>query len=238
MTWVKICGITSREDALVAVEAGADALGFVFYGKSPRNVDPEVVARIADELPASVERVGVIVPHSMDDITFVARSAQLTALQLHLSLMAPLMADSGDLYAQGMQAFAPASKLFLALPAAPFIERKSSPDFAALRGSGLPKGVFDTVFLDSGTPVQPGGTGRPFDWKAAAPLVAEMSRQVSVVLAGGLTAENVTGALGLLHPWGVDVSSGVEASPGKKDPAKVRAFITAVRAADKSNSRN
>lgn len=232
MTWIKICGITNLEDALVAVEAGADAVGFVFYAKSPRNVDPEIVARISEALPESVERVGVIVPHSIDDITFVARTARLTALQLHLSLMAPLMAAP----ATGMDAFAPARKIFLALPAAPFIERKSSPDFAALRGDGLPKGIFDTVFLDSGTPVQPGGTGRPFDWKAAAPLVADMRRQVSVVLAGGLGPENVAEAMGILHPWGVDVSSGVEGSPGKKDPEKVRAFIRAVRAADKAST--
>jgi len=232
MTWVKICGITNLEDALTAVEAGADALGFVFYAKSPRNVDPEAVGRMAADLPEQVERVGVIVPRSMEDITFVARSAQLTALQLHLSLMAPLMADSS---AYRMNAFASAKKIFLALPASPFIERRSSPDFAALRGDGLPKGIFDTIFLDSGTPDQPGGTGRPFDWQAAVPLVADMRKQVNVVLAGGLHPGNVAEAISVLHPWGVDVSSGVEASPGKKDPEKVRAFIRAVRAADKAS---
>lgn len=233
MTWVKICGITNLEDAMVAVEAGADALGFVFYAKSPRNVDPETVANISNALPAAVERVAVIVPHSMDDLTFVARNARVTALQLHLSLMAPLMTDSSSAY--GMNAFAPASKVFLALPAAPFIERKSSPDFAALRGDHLPKGIFDTVFLDSGTPAQPGGTGHPFDWHAAVPLVADMRKQVNVVLAGGLNPGNVAEAISVLHPWGVDVSSGVEASPGKKDPEKVRAFVRAVREADKAN---
>jgi phosphoribosylanthranilate isomerase len=233
MTWVKICGITNLEDALTAIEAGADALGFVFYAKSPRNVDLEDVGRMAAELPEQVERVGVIVPRSMEDITFVARSARVTALQLHLSLMAPLMADSSSAY--GMNAFAPATKIFLALPAAPFIERKSSPDFAALRGDHLPNGIFDTVFLDSGTPAQPGGIGRPFDWHAAAPLVADMKKQVNVVLAGGLNPENVAEAIGVLHPWGVDVSSGVEAIPGKKDPEKVRAFIRAVHEADKAN---
>ncbi len=235
MTWIKICGITNLEDALVAVEAGADALGFVFYAKSPRSVDPQMVAEISRALPASVERVGVIVPQTMQDITFVAQNARVTALQLHLSLMAPLMADSPAEHATGMNAFAPATKIFLALPAAPFVERKSSPDFAALRGNGLPAGIFDTVFLDSGNAAQPGGTGVPFDWKAAAPLVADMNKQVNVVLAGGLTPENVTEAMQTLRPWGVDVSSGVEAAPGKKDPEKVRAFIRAVRAADKAS---
>lgn len=232
MTWIKICGITNLEDARVAVDAGADALGFVFYAKSPRNVDPQDVGRMAAELPDGIERVGVMVPRSMGEITFVARTAQVTALQLHLSLMAPLMTDSSI---AGMNAFAPASKLFLALLAAPFIEKKTSPDFAALRGDNLPKGVFDTVFLDSGTPNQPGGTGRAFDWHAAVPLVAEMRKQVQVVLAGGLTPNNVAGAIEILHPWGVDVCSGVEASPGKKDPERVRAFIRAVREADKAS---
>jgi phosphoribosylanthranilate isomerase len=232
MTWIKICGITNLEDALWAVEAGADALGFVVYPKSPRHVDPETVARISEKLPASLERVGVIVPRSIEDVTFVARAARVTALQLHLSMMTPLMPHTSAAF--GMQAFAPATKIFLALPAAPFIERKSSPDFLALRGDGLPPGVFDTVFLDSGTPTQPGGTGVPFDWKAAVRLMSDMSRQVRVVLAGGLSPVNVAEALRILHPWGVDVSSGVEAHPGKKDPEKVRAFIGAVREADRA----
>jgi phosphoribosylanthranilate isomerase len=232
MTWVKICGITNLEDAFTAIDAGANALGFVFYAKSPRNIDPEDVGRMAAEIPDQVERVGVVVPRSMDEVTYVAKAAKVTALQLHLSLMAPLMADTR---AYGTNAFASASKIFLALPAAPFIERKSSPDFAALRGAGLPKGIFDTVFLDSGTPDQPGGTGRTFDWHAAAPLVVDMRKQVNVVLAGGLHPGNVAEAMSVLHPWGVDVTSGVEASPGKKDPEKVRAFVRAVREADKAS---
>ena len=234
MTWIKICGITNLEDALVAVEAGADALGFVIYAKSPRHVEPEAVAAISRSLPADVERVAVIVPHSLDDITFVARAAQVSALQLHLSLMAPLMDESWGAKASGTQVFAPARKVFVALPAAPFLERKTTPDFAALRGEGLPAGIFDTVFLDSGTPTQPGGRGVPFDWNAAVPLVSDMSKHVSVVLAGGLTPDNVADAMRILHPWGVDVSSGVEARPGKKDPDKVRAFVRAVREADKA----
>jgi phosphoribosylanthranilate isomerase len=235
MTWVKICGITNLEDALIAVEAGANAIGFVFHAKSPRHLDPQEAARISERLPAELERVGVVVPHSMDEIIFIARTARVSALQLHLSVMAPLMGSESASYANGMEVFAPADKLFLALPAAPFIERRSSPDFAALRGGALPKGIFDTIFLDSGSQSQPGGTGRAFDWNAAQPLVEDMNKQVKVVLAGGLTAQNVSEAMQILHPWGVDVSSGVEASPGKKDPQKVRAFIRAVREADKAS---
>jgi phosphoribosylanthranilate isomerase len=235
MTWVKICGITNLDDALTAADAGADALGFVFYPKSPRHVDPEAAARISERLPSGVERVGVIVPRSMDEISFCARTSGVSALQLYLTLLAPLMPHASSSQMFGIEAFAPASKVFLALPAAPFIERKVGPDFVALRGTGLPAGVFDTVFLDSGTLAKPGGTGAAFDWKAAVPLMSDMSKQVNVVLAGGLTPENVGAAMKILHPWGVDVSSGVEASPGKKDPEKVRAFVRAVREADKAS---
>ena len=235
MTWIKICGITNLEDALVAADAGADAIGFVFYPKSPRHVDPEAAAEISEAMSNGPERVGVIVPRSIDEISFCARTSGVDALQLYLTLLAPLMTDTSSSQMFGMEAFAPANKVFLALPAAPFIERKAGPDFVALRGTGLPGGVFDTVFLDSGTLAKPGGTGTAFDWKSAVPLMADMSKQVNVVLAGGLTPENVGEAMKILRPWGVDVSSGVEASPGKKDPEKVRAFVRAVREADKAS---
>src|SRR5258706_16415510 len=116
MTWIKICGITNLEDALIAVEAGADALGFVFYAKSPRNVDPQMVAEISKALPATVERVGVIVPETMQDITFVAQNACVTALQLHLSLMAPLMAGQPSEYSTGTNSFVSATENFFSLP--------------------------------------------------------------------------------------------------------------------------
>jgi phosphoribosylanthranilate isomerase len=99
-----------------------------------------------------------------------------------------------------------------------------------------PVGVFDTLFLDSGNSQQPGGTGRPFDWDEAAPTVQSLKRNQKIVIAGGLTPANVGEAIGLLKPWGVDVVSGVEASPGKKDPEKVRAFVKAVRDIDRKTS--
>src|SRR5215471_16608801 len=103
MTWVKICGITNLEDALVAVEAGADAVGFVFHAKSPRHIDPQDAAKISASLPAELERVGVVVPHSMDEIIFIARTARVNALQLHLSVMAPLVGSESGSNAEGMQ---------------------------------------------------------------------------------------------------------------------------------------
>ena len=115
-------------------------------------------------------------------------------------------------------------------------------DFSDLRKEGpdpgsAENGVFDTFFIDSGGPNHPGGTGKPFDWAKAIPIAEGMRRGgLRLVVAGGLTPRNVAEAMSILHPWGVDVSSGVEASPGKKDPDKVRAFIKAVRDADKANS--
>jgi phosphoribosylanthranilate isomerase len=116
-------------------------------------------------------------------------------------------------------------------------EPKIRMDFSSFgklpRAQTLGHNPMDTVFLDSGTPQQPGGTGRTFDWEKSVPLVERIKENAKVVVAGGLTPDNVTDAIRILKPWGVDVVSGVEASPGKKDPEKVRAFIRAVRQSEK-----
>jgi phosphoribosylanthranilate isomerase len=111
-------------------------------------------------------------------------------------------------------------------------------EFLRLAESPKRPSGFDTFLLDSSTPEQPGGTGEVFNWKKIAPLVQVMNRSVRVVAAGGLAASNVAEAMRVLRPWGVDVSTGVESEPGKKDAAKVRAFVNAVRAADKANVKN
>jgi len=111
-------------------------------------------------------------------------------------------------------------------------------EFLRLAESPKRPSGFDTFLLDSTTPEQPGGTGQVFNWKKVAPLVQVMNRSVKVVVAGGLTPSNVAEAMRTLRPWGVDVSSGVESEPGKKDRAKVRAFVNAVRGADKANVKN
>ncbi len=116
-------------------------------------------------------------------------------------------------------------KLFLVLPSAE-IDAESN----VKGGSGI-----SAVFFDSGTPQLPGGTGRTFDWKTAAPRIQAISKKMRVVVAGGLNSTNVADAIRILKPWGVDVASGVEARPGKKDPMKVRAFIDAVRKLEKKN---
>jgi phosphoribosylanthranilate isomerase len=229
MTWVKICGITNLEDALTAVDAGADALGFVFYEKSPRKIDPEVAAEIAARLPLRLEKVGVFVNESFEHMESVAREVGLTGIQLHVEM--PLLRG------KKRQKMKPAERIkrYIALPVRHFFDEEGRFDSFALSVSedGADRWV-SAFFLDSGTPEQMGGTGRAFNWQKAVP-VAEVVKQSgsSLVVAGGLTPANVTEAIRILKPWGVDVSSGVESTPGKKDPKKVQAFVAAVRQAER-----
>jgi phosphoribosylanthranilate isomerase len=227
MTWVKICGMTNLEDALVAVEAGADAVGFVFYEKSPRCVTVEAAREICEKLPESVEKVGVFAGDSIDGAAETGSYVGFDALQVYLLTRHQ---PSGD---GGLQAHARGSsrlRTYLALPAGMFVGEvsKNVAGFAKERKAGGP----DALFLDSGNSQQPGGTGRTFDWREAADAVRALSVHQQIVIAGGLTIQNIAEAIGVLHPWGVDVASGVEASPGKKDPEKVRAFVRAVREMD------
>jgi len=219
MTWIKICGTTNLEDALTAVDAGADALGFVFYQKSPRKIGVEAAGKIAAKVPPGIEKVGVFVEEPVERVLLTVTLAGLTAAQLH-----------GDQYLEpeALQQLKSTRdvKVFLVMPA----EKHSSPEWLKSRGLGI-----SALFFDSGTPHLPGGTGRVFDWNTAAPTIEAIGKDVNVVVAGGLNSTNVADAIHILKPWGVDVASGVEARPGKKDPKKVRAFIEAVRQADKKN---
>ena len=218
MTWVKICGMTNLEDALVAVDAGADAVGFVFYEKSPRYVTVETAREICEKLPSRLDKVGVFVNEPAEKVSAIADDAGLTAVQLH-----------GDEY-KSPERYSMQGKMFFCLPAVEIIRD--------LRGASgfwgfpnLPKSA--GVLLDSGSQEQRGGTGKPFAWGEAVLLVSALKRKFPVVIAGGLTAGNVGWAADYLKPWGVDVVSGVEASPGKKDAEKVRAFVRAVREMDR-----
>jgi phosphoribosylanthranilate isomerase len=213
MTWIKICGTTNVEDALTAVDAGADALGFVFYEKSPRTVDLESARDIVKQLPSGIEKVGVFVDESVEKILNTAAQAGLTAVQLH-------GAESRKPEFIEALKMGQRLKLFVVLPPTEIDGGQEN-----INGqSGI-----SAVFFDSGTPQLPGGTGRTFDWEKAAPRIETISKRVKVVVAGGLNSSNVADAIRMLKPWGVDVVSGVEAGPGKKDPQKVRAFIDAVR---------
>jgi phosphoribosylanthranilate isomerase len=218
MTWVKICGITNREDAMTAVEAGADALGFVFYEKSPRSIAPEAARRIIEALPSTVERVGVFVNQSEDSICSLADESGLSAIQLHGDNEDPHVADLIAERRPHLKIVAGISML------GPEPERRAMmwrPD------------IVHAFLVDSGSSSKPGGTGERFDWSMGQGSVEVIARLGRVVVAGGLAAENVRQAIHVLKPWGVDVSSGVELKPGKKDPEKVRAFVTAVRQAER-----
>ena len=227
MTWVKICGTTNLEDALTAVEAGADAVGFVFYDKSPRNISVEMAREIVEKLPGEVEKVGVFAGDSIEGAVETGRQAGFDALQIYLPTYRKSEAE-GDLHARATGNGG--LRTYLALPVTVFLGAGSK-NVAGFRKE-RPAGVFDTLVLDSGSTQQPGGTGKVFDWHEAAGAVEDLRRHQKIVIAGGLTAANVAEAIGILKPWGVDVVSGVEASPGKKDPEKVRAFVKAVREID------
>ncbi len=218
MTWVKICGITNIEDALVAAEAGADALGFVFYEKSPRNVRSEIVREISSQLSGRIERVGVFVNRDENELCDMADDAALTAIQMHGDNENPSVADLV------------VSRSPLKVMVAVSMHRQEPEVWAAT----WQPGNVHAFLADSGSPGKLGGTGQSFDWSASVTVLNKIKGMGRLVLAGGLDAFNVTEAIRITKPWGVDVSSGVEATPGKKDPGKVRAFIRAVREADKA----
>jgi len=194
---VKICGITTVEDGLHAVRCGADALGLVFYAKSPRCVDPQRARQIVAALPPLVTTVGLFVNHSAEEISQIAHFCGLDVLQLH-----------GDETPDQCQL--PPWRVIKALRVR---DEASLADLAAYRVSSL---LLDAWQVDSY-----GGTGHRFNWQLAAPI----AQQRPIILAGGLTPANVAEAVRTVRPYGVDVSSGVECAPGCKDPELVAAFI-------------
>lgn len=234
MTWVKICGMTNLEDALVAVEAGADAVGFVFYENSPRNVDPELARKIAEKMPETVEKVGVFAGENLARAEEVGAFAALDALQLYATSGPRILEILENVGAWPPSHRKPGQpKIYLAFSISNFIVEQVEIQGLTIEMRDA-EGEFVALLVDSGGGQNPGGTGVAFNWNQAASTVADLSCRHKVVIAGGLTPENVIEAIRILRPWGVDVASGVEASPGKKDPQKVRAFVNAVRAADKS----
>jgi phosphoribosylanthranilate isomerase len=222
MTWVKICGMTNLEDALAAVEAGADAVGFVFYEKSPRKVSVEAAREIVEKLPENVEKVGVFVDAECERIRAVALDVGLTAVQLH----GKRALDSVWKDTRPAAECVGVSKLIPMIPG------------DALKGGGIMvrERVREKIFailIDAQVNGTSGGMGTKFDWEATHGMVQALSLSVPVIVAGGLTGSNVGAAMKLFQPFGVDVASGVEARPGKKDPEKVRVFVRAVREMDR-----
>ena len=237
MTWIKICGITNLDDALAAVDAGADALGFVFYDKSPRRVDAKRVREIAKQIPMGIEKIGVFVMASEVDITVISDEAQLTGWQLHKTVNGMPLEDAfrnhGGFFVHPKCKPDAGKNVYISFPAGLFVNEKGHRGFGEWKGADK---EISALFIDSGDGELPGGTGRTFNWERLRPASQCLSLKFKVVVAGGLTPSNVTDAMSILRPWGVDVSSGVETKPGKKDPEKIRAFIRAVRGADKGNN--
>ncbi len=214
MSWIKICGTTNLEDAIMCVDDGADALGFVFYEKSSRNINLESAQKIIAQLSSGVEKVGVFVNESAELICKYADEAGLTAIQLHGDKEDPWKADL-------IAGSHPSLKIIVAISMSrPSIEHENWD----------PKRVY-AFLADSGNSANHGGTGNVFDWNAQQQSLRMIGGKI--IVAGGLTPANVAKAIHILEPWGVDVVSGVEKAPGKKDPEKVRAFIKAVREARK-----
>jgi phosphoribosylanthranilate isomerase len=204
VTKIKICGNTRGADVELAVELGADLLGFIFT-RSKRQVRVDEIKGVIAQVPTGVERVGVFIDESPEEISRIAQACGLTAIQVYR----PLTEKDRSL---GL----------LLLPA---FRVQEGEDLAAIPLERGDHPLFDTWTADT-----IGGTGRAWAW----PQAKAVARQYPVVVSGGLTPDNVDGAVRELHPWAVDVCSGVEAEPGRKDPAKLRAFVEAVRRVDRS----
>lgn len=212
---VKICGITSWADARLACDAGADFLGFNFYARSPRYIDPACAQAIVRRLPAAVPGVGIFVNEPEEDLIRTVRAVRLKYVQLH-----------------GDETSAMVSRLRRALGAVKIIKA-----IRVRRAADVRKGsrfrAASAVLLDGFDARRRGGAGKTFDWS----LAAGANDRQPVFLAGGLTPENVAEAIRVVRPYAIDVCSGVESSPGKKDRAKIRALMRAVNGVSESKRR-
>jgi len=208
MVRVKICGITKLEDARLAVELGAHAIGLNFYPESPRSITPANAAELIDRLPPLVPAVGVFVNWEADPVVALCRALHLTAAQLH-----------GDESPATVEAVAQQVQVIKVLRVG---QGTPPPLFAKYRSSSA-------IMIDAAQPGQFGGTGTTANWHLAR-TIAQSQR---VILAGGLSPENVGEAIRVVRPYAVDVASGVESRPGRKDPAKLRAFFDEVARANR-----
>jgi phosphoribosylanthranilate isomerase len=219
--WIKICANTNLEDAQLAAELGADAVGFVF-SPSARRVTAAEVARITPHLPEGLECVGVFPALQAEEIADTAQESGLTAVQLHGGVNLELVRQLDSIFNGQV-------KLIQTVP----WQIDNSDVSAALVAQQLreiaAEGLVDRVLIDSKTSSASGGTGVTFDWNAARTTFAEAGTGLKLIVAGGLRSENVAEAIGRLNPWGIDVASGVEQSPGRKSPEKLATFIRAAR---------
>jgi phosphoribosylanthranilate isomerase len=229
--FIKICANTNLADAQLAIELGADAVGFVF-APSKRQVTAEQVAEITPELPAGVEKVGVFATDDPYEVEHYVACSGLTAAQLHGAFDQEMV--------QALSAeFGGELKIIqtVAYELNPADRAASDKRFEAVLRAAFAEPAVWAVLLDTAKSGASGGLGVVFDWERVAEILQRAypppGKRPRVILAGGLRPENVAQAIKTLQPWGVDVASGVEATPGKKDPVKVRAFLAAARAASR-----
>jgi phosphoribosylanthranilate isomerase len=220
--WIKICGTTTLQDALLAADAGADAVGFVF-AHSPRRVTMGQLSDIMGSLPEDLTSVGVFNTQNFDEIVSALRSAGLHGVQLHGELDFSLAEKLRREYGPHLFIIQTLHWNMNSDPAR--TEEKLRNELRAIaRHSDI-----DAVLLDTRTASGSGGTGKTFDWKSAREVIAAEAGKLRIIVAGGLHPGNVREAIVTLRPWGVDVSSGVEFAPGKKHPEVLRDFIRAAR---------
>ena len=210
-TWIKFCGTTSLDDAMASVEAGANALGFIF-APSKRHITVEKAQAIIRELPPRVERIGVFLSATLEEVREVVTNVDVTGIQLHGNEVAP---EVYDYLPKNRRATLRIIKTIIVQDG--FEGR--------IDGGMAVAGVIDAWLLDSGA-----GSGKSFDWQAARAQLGE--RQGRFIIAGGLTPGNVGEAIRTFSPWGVDVVSGIEAEAGRKDHEKMKAFVASVRKAE------
>jgi phosphoribosylanthranilate isomerase len=220
--WIKICGNSSLPDAQHAANSGASALGFIF-APSPRRVTVEQVRAISPHLPRNVERYGVFVDATFDEIATAVHDADLTGVQLHAN-------SDPDLPRRLRAHFAAESAPFpISILAVLAFSDDMEPQMEAIARDAARHGAIDALLIDSRSPIGHGGTGTRYDWQAAQHMFRRVAPQLRLIAAGGLNSDNVGEAIRTLTPWGVDVATGVEAAPGRKDPARVAAFIRNAR---------
>ncbi len=214
MTKVKICGITNLEDALLSAKFGADALGFNFYGKSPRYISPKAAREITRELPENILKVGVFVNEGSETIVRIARTANLDAIQLH--------GEESPEFAKVIK-----TKTGLEIIKAFRVNELFKPE-------DILQYEVDAILLDAYSPKEHGGTGETFDWE-----IAKKVKEIfpKMYLAGGIKAETVSSVVEAVNPFALDVCSGVEKTKGKKDAEVVRQFLYSAKADAKNQYR-
>jgi phosphoribosylanthranilate isomerase len=226
--WIKICANTNLDDALLAAEMGADAVGFVF-APSKRQVTAAQVASIMPHLPHTLERVGVFHTQDANEIAGMAQQAGLTAIQLH--------GGSNPALAEELQRrFEGRISLIQTIHWQVDTDGSSAATVSRQLAQLNADGVIDRVLIDSKVGQATGGTGITFNWSEARSVLTQSAGRLKLIVAGGLRPENVAEAIHGLNPWGVDVASGVEATPGRKDPERLASFIRNARESKAASS--